>query len=283
MRRPGVLITGASGEIGHGLITRLAAEGATTIVTLDVRALDPTGQPVRTVAAADPVDPELRPYSVTAIPGIDRAVSTTSDMEAVAQGSSFQLWRLSDLKLLATVPLPRGPLGYEHKDPAEVRLLPDGTAILTTFSCAMYRLHDLATGHPQAELINVLPWATYDTDDCAIPVTRGRFWVQTFANAKGSALISFDLSDPSHPVEVDRLRPQALDERVELGGGPARHHAFYRAACGLPLKTYGMAPATWYQPRCGSRNFPVRPRSACHLASAPHLYQVWSRMISHFG
>lgn len=41
MRRPGVLITGASGEIGHGLIERLAADGATTIVTLDVRALEP--------------------------------------------------------------------------------------------------------------------------------------------------------------------------------------------------------------------------------------------------
>jgi len=41
VRKPGVLITGASGEIGHGLITRLAADGATTIVTLDVRNLDP--------------------------------------------------------------------------------------------------------------------------------------------------------------------------------------------------------------------------------------------------
>lgn len=41
MRRPGVLITGASGEIGHGLIERLSADGATTIVTLDVRNLEP--------------------------------------------------------------------------------------------------------------------------------------------------------------------------------------------------------------------------------------------------
>lgn len=41
MRRPGVLITGASGEIGHGLITRLAADGSRTIVTLDVRNLEP--------------------------------------------------------------------------------------------------------------------------------------------------------------------------------------------------------------------------------------------------
>jgi threonine 3-dehydrogenase len=41
LRRPGILITGASGEIGHGLITRLAAEGNRTIVTLDVRNLEP--------------------------------------------------------------------------------------------------------------------------------------------------------------------------------------------------------------------------------------------------
>jgi threonine 3-dehydrogenase len=40
VRRHAVLITGASGEIGHGLITRLAAEGSTTIITLDVRALE---------------------------------------------------------------------------------------------------------------------------------------------------------------------------------------------------------------------------------------------------
>ncbi len=41
MRKRGVLITGASGEIGHGLIGRLAAGGSTTIITLDVRALEP--------------------------------------------------------------------------------------------------------------------------------------------------------------------------------------------------------------------------------------------------
>ena len=40
MRGPDVLITGASGEIGHGLIARLAADGSTTVITLDVRALD---------------------------------------------------------------------------------------------------------------------------------------------------------------------------------------------------------------------------------------------------
>lgn len=40
MRKPVVLITGASGEIGHGLIDRLADDGARSIVTLDVAPLD---------------------------------------------------------------------------------------------------------------------------------------------------------------------------------------------------------------------------------------------------
>jgi nucleoside-diphosphate-sugar epimerase len=40
MRKPVVLITGASGEIGHGLIERLADDGSRGIVTLDVAPLD---------------------------------------------------------------------------------------------------------------------------------------------------------------------------------------------------------------------------------------------------
>jgi threonine 3-dehydrogenase len=40
MRRPVVLITGAGGEIGHGLITRLSAADARPIVTLDLKPLE---------------------------------------------------------------------------------------------------------------------------------------------------------------------------------------------------------------------------------------------------
>jgi nucleoside-diphosphate-sugar epimerase len=42
MRKPVVLITGAGGEIGHGLIERLAADGSRHIITLDVARIDPT-------------------------------------------------------------------------------------------------------------------------------------------------------------------------------------------------------------------------------------------------
>jgi len=41
MRKPVTLITGASGEMGHGLIDRLVAEGNTELITIDLRPLDP--------------------------------------------------------------------------------------------------------------------------------------------------------------------------------------------------------------------------------------------------
>ncbi len=42
MRKPVVLITGAGGEIGHGLIDRLAGRPERAIVTLDIARLDPS-------------------------------------------------------------------------------------------------------------------------------------------------------------------------------------------------------------------------------------------------
>jgi hypothetical protein len=168
--------------------------------------LDRTGVLVRASDAADPIDPELRPYSVTPIPRLNLAVSTTADMWGQANGTSFQIWRLSDLSLLKTVPLAPGEGGYEHRDPAEVRLLSDSvSAMMTTFTCALYRLRDLDSDEPHADLVYVLPWKTYDTDECGIPATRGRFWLQTYAHSSGSSLISFDISDPSNPIPLDKL------------------------------------------------------------------------------
>src|SRR6266849_6058514 len=45
MRKPVVLITGAGGEIGHGLVTRLAGSGS-PIITLDVSPLDASLAPL---------------------------------------------------------------------------------------------------------------------------------------------------------------------------------------------------------------------------------------------
>jgi nucleoside-diphosphate-sugar epimerase len=41
LRKPAALITGASGEIGHGLITRLAENGDRPVITLDLKPLEP--------------------------------------------------------------------------------------------------------------------------------------------------------------------------------------------------------------------------------------------------
>ena len=41
IRKPVVLITGAGGEIGHGLIARLAESGERSVITLDVNPLEP--------------------------------------------------------------------------------------------------------------------------------------------------------------------------------------------------------------------------------------------------
>jgi len=41
MRKPVILITGAGGEIGHGLIERLREDGITSIITVDLRPLEP--------------------------------------------------------------------------------------------------------------------------------------------------------------------------------------------------------------------------------------------------
>jgi nucleoside-diphosphate-sugar epimerase len=42
MRKPVVLITGAGGEIGHGLIEQLVTSGRTSIITVDLNPLEPT-------------------------------------------------------------------------------------------------------------------------------------------------------------------------------------------------------------------------------------------------
>jgi nucleoside-diphosphate-sugar epimerase len=60
IRTPATLVTGANGEMGHGLIERLAAEGSTTIIAIDIRPLD---EAVRARCAAvligDILDPRL--------------------------------------------------------------------------------------------------------------------------------------------------------------------------------------------------------------------------------
>jgi len=184
--------------------------------------LDDRGRMIRGASAANPVDRDLRPYSLTVVPQLDRVVTTSADMHGVKVGRSVQVWRLSDLTLLHTVLLPPGPRGDENLHPAEARVLGDGKSVMVaTFRCGMYVLSEL-DGIPVAKLARSFPWSPVSGEDtdCNVPVRSGRFWVQPVGTT-GSVVV-MDVSRPEAPVIVDEL-PFGVDARphwlaLEPGG-----------------------------------------------------------------
>jgi hypothetical protein len=179
--------------------------------------LDSLGNLIRAADAADPKDPELRPYSLAISPELDRVVSTTSDMRPEHQGRSIQVWRLSDLELLHTVLLPPGSRGDEHLHPAEPRFLEDGrTLVVSTFNCGLYLVRDVDSDDPRVEHIYTLPREPGSDDECSLPVRFGQYWVQTVDNTH--SVVVLDLADPGHPVMVHELRfsDQAIPHWISL-------------------------------------------------------------------
>lgn len=183
--------------------------------------LDADGKLIRSSGAdvAGMDKKQLWPYSLIALPRIDRVVTTTTEMglpkwaRAGSHGSShqehtlsdsehLQIWRLSDLSLQATIPLPAVPGKRYHLNPAEPRLLADGSVYVNTFSCGLYRLLGVNGSQPRAEFVYAFPGAG-TKEECGVPVVVGRFWVQTDPSLPG--LVALDVSDPAKPVEVSRL------------------------------------------------------------------------------
>ena len=171
--------------------------------------LDPSGRMVRSGSAAVPeLDPSIRPYSLCAVPELDRVVTTTTDMVGELN-PAVQVWSLSDLSLLSTIVLEPGERGSEHLGTAEPRLLADGrTVLVSTFSCGLYKLQDLEEEKPTAKLIYSFP--KEDATYCALPVVTKRYWVHTVPAEH--ALISLDITDPDQPREVSRLVLEEGDE-----------------------------------------------------------------------
>ncbi len=88
--------------------------------------LTPQGKVVRSASAnRSGGDRRVRPYSAAILPGMDRVVTTTSNMEKGDSTRLVQIWRLSDLALLRSIELPTGPHG-EGYNTAEPRVLTDG-------------------------------------------------------------------------------------------------------------------------------------------------------------
>jgi hypothetical protein len=166
--------------------------------------MDERGTVIQSVSASDTTiaDRYIYPYSVLPIPSLDRALSTTTDMDEAnkpATSQWVQLWRLSDLTLLRTVALPAGPRGDEQQFTGEPMLLPDGkSAYVHTFNCGLYLVRDLAGSEPRATFVKA-----FQGKNCGVPVLAGHFWLQTVPDAH--ALVSVDISDPEHPRDVATL------------------------------------------------------------------------------
>lgn len=162
------------------------------------------GEVIRSASAGDSAITysHLYPYHALPLPGIDRAVSSTTDMDdknKPATSEWVQIWRLSDLTLLKSFALAPGPRGDEHQYTGELRLLPDGKSVyLHTFNCGLYLLRDLDQPQPRATFVK-----SFEGGNCGVPVISGRYWLQTVPEAH--ALVALDISDPEHPREVSRV------------------------------------------------------------------------------
>jgi hypothetical protein len=111
-----------------------------------------------------------------------------------------QVWRLSDLSLLATLQLPPQAGGH-HEDPAEPRRLANGDVLVNTFTCGVYRITDVAGARPGIEPVLHSPFEGEGW--CAVPVVIGNWWIQP--SATEDAIVAYDLSDPTRPREASRI------------------------------------------------------------------------------
>lgn len=185
--------------------------------------LDESGAVVRSGSAIDStVNKDLIwPYSLAALPQADRVVSTSTPMgwtdwaklppnswptkKIDAQNTAqVQVWRLSDLHLLKTISLVDDGVGKHNLLPAEPRVLSDGSVLVATFACGLFRITGTTTTNPSAKMVHTFPGGDNEHTMCAVPVVIGHYWIQTVPALPG--LIALDVSNPQKPVEVSRLK-----------------------------------------------------------------------------
>jgi 56kDa selenium binding protein (SBP56) len=161
------------------------------------------GKLVRSASNADPAfaDALLMPYSLVVLPEIDRLVSTNSSMhlDDILSGVTYQVWRLSDLKLLKTAYLDVGENRYAQISPEEPRRGPDGSVFIQTLGCGIERITGVDKDEPKAQLVYTFPgnW-------CGVPTIVGHYLVQSVPAMHG--LIVIDIANGAKPVEVSRIK-----------------------------------------------------------------------------
>lgn len=179
-----------------------AAHAAMTGKSGGIVEIDDSGVAVRSASNADPAFPDegLLPYSLAVLPEIDRVLVTNSPMgdDYLLTSNTYQMFRLSDLKLLGTYRLDPGPLLSGHVSPEEPRIGLDGAVYIQTLSCGVQRVTDLDTAQPLAKLVHQFPGSW-----CGVPTIVGNYFIQSVPAIHG--FIVLDISDGDRPVEVSRL------------------------------------------------------------------------------
>jgi hypothetical protein len=163
--------------------------------------IDQQGKYLRSASAADPAYPGVFycPYGVVVLPEIDRALSTNSSMSIEEPtGTTYQVWRLSDLKLLKTAFFDPSPQLTAHTDPEEPRRAPDGSVFVQTYSCGLQHVTGIATENPKATLVYRFPGGA-----CGVPTIAGHYLIQSVPFIHG--LVAVDIANPDKPVEASRL------------------------------------------------------------------------------
>lgn len=198
---------------GHGLTTfqYKADSSASATMVMDgehptggLVQMDERGTVIRSRSAVDTsiADKRVFPYSVLEMPAIDRAVSTTTDMDPAdkkATSEWVQLWRLSDLTLLKSIALRPGPRGDEHMLTGEPHLLADGKSVYVhTFSCGLYLVRNVDSASPTATFVK-----GFEGIGCGVPILTSHYWLQPVPDAH--SLLALDISDPEHSQQVSSV------------------------------------------------------------------------------
>jgi hypothetical protein len=173
---------------------------------------DNDGRLVRTSGAgAEGIQPNaLRPYGLVVIPQADRVVSASERMALPPwdpdrnrerdpqEGYHVQLWRLSDLALLKTITL-EAPSGTDaNRGPVEPRVLEDGTVMVSTDRCGLYRIAGLEPVTFKGEFVYRHPGP-----GCWVPAVIGKYWLQSVQSLR--RVVVLDLGNPSAPLEVSHV------------------------------------------------------------------------------
>jgi hypothetical protein len=165
--------------------------------------IDDTGKVIRSASSADPAFPDalLTSYSLVVLPGLDRVVSTNSamDNEDVFRGLTYQIWRLSDLKLLKTMYFDEGDNHYGEISPEEPRLGPDGAIYAQTLACGVERITGIEKDEPKSQLVYSFP-ASF----CGVPTIVGHYLLQSVPYLH--TILVLDIANGAKPVEVSRVK-----------------------------------------------------------------------------